>query len=200
MYSQSSSQDHLLIKTTFTGPQRYTFHGIEPAYKDRLCIRTTSWSSLWWFLYKSFTVFTISNKLLPLPRNVWQSRARLQPYLTPRSSEPHGTVTFKRGFVVDTGRIIKARRWVTRTDASFTVDPGEPRLTDTGEGVDTVDTGSVIEAGTSDNTEHWEYYIPSGIFCTIQYSLSDKTPLWKILCLPTYYYCKSAIIHSLKWS
>ncbi len=32
-------KDHLLIKTTVTGPQDCTFHVIEPEHKDHLCIR-----------------------------------------------------------------------------------------------------------------------------------------------------------------
>ncbi len=55
-YSPTCSEDHMLIKTVFTGPQLYTFHAIEPAYKDHLCIRTTFCWSLGWSLYSSFTV------------------------------------------------------------------------------------------------------------------------------------------------
>ncbi len=67
-YSQTCSKDHLFIKITclerphFTGPQRYTFHVIEPAYRDQLCIRTTFCWSLGWFyiqvsLYQFFLNF-----------------------------------------------------------------------------------------------------------------------------------------------
>ena len=34
-------KDHLLIKTAFTCPHVYTFHAIEPAHKDHICIRAT---------------------------------------------------------------------------------------------------------------------------------------------------------------
>ncbi len=40
----------------FTVPHGYTFHVIEPAYKDHLSIRTTFGVSLGWSLYTSFTV------------------------------------------------------------------------------------------------------------------------------------------------
>ncbi len=56
---QPNSMDHLLIKPKrphLTSPQGYTFHVIEPAYKDHLCIRTIFRWSLGWSLYTSFTV------------------------------------------------------------------------------------------------------------------------------------------------
>ncbi len=64
IYSETCSKDHPYIKTTclyrpyITGPQGYTFHVNEPAYKDHLhvCIRTTFCWSLRWSLYTSFTV------------------------------------------------------------------------------------------------------------------------------------------------
>ncbi len=46
-------KDHLLH---FTNPQGYSFHVINPSYKDQLCIRITFCWSLERSLYTSFTV------------------------------------------------------------------------------------------------------------------------------------------------
>ncbi len=51
---QSCSKDHMHI-----GPQVYTFHAVEPAYKDNLCIRTT------FFLFVPRAVFIYKFHCIP---------------------------------------------------------------------------------------------------------------------------------------
>ncbi len=71
MYSQIYRQDHPYKKTTclwrhFTGSQGYIFHGIEPAYKDHLCIMTTCCWFLGWSLCTSFLYIFSQNRIIPV--------------------------------------------------------------------------------------------------------------------------------------
>ncbi len=59
-YSETGCKDHLYMKAIcskrphFTGPQVHTFHAVEPAYKDHLCIKTRFCWCLGWSLYTTF--------------------------------------------------------------------------------------------------------------------------------------------------